>query len=308
MSRVLSRMEKSEPADLSPQRFYVRIADLTIALSADDPELKLGVEGSTKRFLVEDAEPDARVQATWDDLSAEGGGEKIFDSGGIWQLYHRDGSYCFGFTSSAVGSLPYKVACFNPAFTFGEVYLNRHYLNCDQPVYPLEYPLDELLILNLLARGRGVEVHAYGMVDLQGNGHLFLGQSGAGKTTLARLWQYAEAVQILSDDRIILRQSGRQFWMYGTPWHGEAELATPGRAPLTRIYILRHGQKNELVPQRGVEAVGRLFACSFPLFYSPESLDFTLCFFEEVVKAVPCSDLSFLPDERVVGFLRSTQD
>ena len=325
MSGITGKIEKSELADdsvlspqsslfstqpsaLSPQRFFVRIADLTIALVGDDPELKLHVEGPTKKFLVEDAEPHVRVRAAWGDLCRENGDEKIFDSGGLWQLYHREGAYCFRFTSSAVGPLPYKVAWFNPGFTSGEVCLNRSYLDSHQPVYPLEYPLDELLILNLLAKGRGVEVHACGLVDSQGNGHLFLGQSGAGKTTMARLWQNVAGARILSDDRIILRRLGNRVWMYGTPWHGEAELAHPGRAPLTRIYFLRHGEKNELVPQREAEAAARLFACSFPHFYSPEALDFTLGFFEEVARAVPCYELSFLPDEWVVAFLQSHQD
>ena len=137
-----------------------------------------------------------------------------------------------------------------------------------------------------------------------GNGHLFAGQSGAGKTTMAKLWQQEEEVVILSDDRIILRNIEGKLWMYGTPWHGEAGLAHPARARLTRIYFLRHGQKNEIVSQRAAEAVGRLFAHSFPPFYSLAGLDFTLGFFEEVVTAVPCDELRFLPDQRVIEFIR----
>ena len=303
-----SSLLSTQPSVLSPQHFYVRIADITIALIGDGPELKLHVEGPTKQFLIDPADPDVSVRAAWGDLSVENGRGKIFDSGGPWQLYHHDGAYRFRFTSSAVGPFPYKVACFNPGFTNGEIYLNRHYLNRGRPLYPLEYPLDELLMLNLLAKGLGVEVHACGIVDDQGNGHLFLGQSGAGKTTMARLWQNIEGVQILSDDRIILRQMGTDIWMYGTPWHGEAELACPAQVRLARVYFLRHGQKNELVRQREAEAAARIFACSFPPFYNPEALEFTLGFLEEVIEAIPCYELRFLPDDRVVGFLQSHQD
>ena len=56
------------------------------------------------------------------------------------------------------------------------------------PIYPLHYPLDELLMVHLLARGRGVEIHGSGIVDADGYGTLFAGQSGAGKTTMSRLW------------------------------------------------------------------------------------------------------------------------
>jgi hypothetical protein len=190
------------------------------------------------------------------------------------------------------------------SFTFGEVHLHRHYFPQDRSVYPLEYPLDELLMIHLLSGGKGVQVHACAVIDSLGNGLLFAGQSGAGKTTLAKLWRQEGEVVILNDDRIILRHTGGTLWMYGTPWHGEAGFAHPARVPLRRIYFLRHGQKNEIVSLQPAEAVGRLFAHSFPPFYSLAGLDFTLGFFEEVVTAVPCDDLRFLPDQRVIEFIR----
>ena len=73
---------------------------------------------------------------------------------------------------------------------------------------PLEYPLDELLLQGLLARGRGAEIHACGIADGSGRGLLFVGQSGAGKTTMARLWEGERGITVLSDDRIILRRVG----------------------------------------------------------------------------------------------------
>ncbi len=109
---------------------------------------------------------------------------------------------------------------------------------------------------------------------------------------------------MLSDDRIILRRHGEQYWIYGTPWHGEAAFACAARAPLARIAFLRHGLHNALAPQRAARAMGHLFACSFPPFYHADALDFTLQFFHDVVRAVPCDDLIFLPDARVVTFLQ----
>ncbi len=256
-----------------------------------------------KQFLVDAANPEVRLQATWDDLHEESGDGKIFDAGDLWQLSYRDGAYRFSFTSPSLGPLPYRVACLTPDFTRGRIALNRRYFSDARPVYPLDYPLYELLTVHLLARGRGAEVHACGMVDSRGFGHLFLGQSGAGKTTLARLFGRVGGVKVLSDDRVILRRLDGRLWMYGTPWHGEAEAACPDRAPLTRIYFLRHGHRNALIPQQPAQAVGQLVACSFPLFYSPEALAFTLSFFEGVVQSTPCDELHFLPDERVTEFI-----
>jgi hypothetical protein len=291
---------------MSAQYLFLNIADFTIALLCDDPELRVAVEGATEKFLVTEADPDVRIQASWGDLSERRGGEKIFDSGLLWQLYIEGLSYRFHFTSPALGPVPYKVASFDREFNQGEVCLHHPYFPLSPPLYPLDYPLDELLLVNLLARGRGVDVHACGAVDRKGNGHLFVGQSGAGKTTMARLWQNRSGIILFSDDRIILRQWGTALWMYGTPWHGEAELTSPGRAPITRIYFLSKGIKNELVPLRKSDAASRLFACSFPPFYSREGLDFTLSFLKEVVENIPCYELRFSPDERAVEFVLSS--
>jgi hypothetical protein len=270
---------------------------------SNDSRLKLWIEGGMKKFLVEEVEPDIRVQTKWKDLHMQIDGKMIFDSGALWQIYSENGSYLFRFTSSALGSLPYKVASFNRNFTSGEVLLNRSYFDPEKPIYPLEYPLDELMINNFLARGKGVEVHACGVVDSRGNGHLFVGQSTAGKTTVARLWEDEPGVIVLSDDRIILRKMEKKIWMYGTPWHGEAMLASPSRAPLTTVYFLEKAQKNKVVAQKTSDSISRLFACSFPPFYDRDALDFTLGFFEDVVRNVPCYELKFKPDKKVIEFI-----
>jgi hypothetical protein len=292
--------DERQTSGCTPRYCCVRIADITIGLISGDPELSLLVEGAMSRFLVDETDPDVNISAAWGDLDRAWGGERLFDSGCLWQLYAEGDLYYFRIAPSGFESPPCKVASFHREFTSGVVTLHRPFFPAS-PVYPLEYPLDELLMTNLLARGRGVEVHACGVLDAEGRGHLFLGQSGAGKSTMARLWQRQGTV--LSDDRIILREVDKRLWIYGTPWHGEAEFAYPVRAPLTGLFFLRQGQSNTLTPQRSVEAVARLFACSFPPFYSRELLDFTLRFLEQVVKSIPCYELMFVPDERVVDFL-----
>ena len=182
----------------------------------------------------------------------------LFDSGGgLWRLYRAGGGRQFVFTSPPFGARPYQAARFSDDFTEGEVEVRRDVFASRLPLYPLHYPLDELLMVHLLARGRGIEVHGSGFVDADGQATLFAGQSGAGKTTMARLWLGEPDVTILSDERVILRREGETIWMYGTPWHGDGHIVNPGRGRLTRIFFLRHAPANAVTPLSATQAIAR---------------------------------------------------
>ena len=297
--------EASAPA-IHYSSLSIRIADITFNIKNARPDLKLQVVGSSREFLVHGTPPEIAIEARWQDLSVLElkQGKQIFDSGSLWQLYRQNGDYVFSLISPAFGQIPYKVAFLRKDYSKGEVLLHKAYFDPEQPVNPLNYPLDELILINYLSSGRGIEVHACGLVDSLGQGHLFAGHSEAGKTTTARLWEGEPGITILSDDRIVLRKIENKIWMYGTPWHGDARLASPERAPLSRIYFLRHGEKNELVKQRKNPSLMRLMACSFLPYYNPQAIDFSLTFFEEIVSSVPCHELSFLPDKSVVEYLQ----
>jgi hypothetical protein len=290
-------------------KFSIQIAEITCTLASSDHDLNLQREGAHKKFLSHKDTSDITLETRWNDLSSIAPPRhKVFDSGSVWQLYHDNEKYLFSLTSHVFGSTPYKIAHLQKDFTRGSIHLHRPYFLPELPVYPLEYPLDELLYINYLSLGRGVEIHASGIIDPLGRGHLFTGHSGAGKSTIAGLWNDNPGVTVLSDDRIILRRMGNTIKMYGTPWHGEAALASPDWATLKRIYFLRHGKKNEMLPLSGAEAVTRLISCSFIPMHSQECIDFALGFYEQVVKTVPCYDLYFLPDRRVVEFILKVKD
>jgi hypothetical protein len=284
------------------------IADILIALRSADAAFPIHIAGPIREFITESrAAPDIEIRVGWADAheAMSEGGRLLFDSGSTWKLYAlEDGRREFRLAAPFSDWLPFKLARFNADWTSGQILCERRYFPADKPVYALEYPLDEVLVSNLLAMGRGIEIHGCGLSDADGKGYLFAGQSGAGKSTTARLWSGLEGVQVLSDERIILRAREGRIWMYGTPWHGEACMGGPISAPLDAIFFPARGASNEFIRLGQTEAAARLFACSFPPFYSRSGLAFTLEFLEEVTRPVRACELRFVPDERAVEFVR----
>jgi hypothetical protein len=288
------------------------VLDLSIGaiharMTSRDSALTLKAPAAVARFAAEPGPCDIDIEATWAEVDRRHWGEERFDSGGLWRLRAAGRQLAFSFISPKFGDAPYKTALFEPDFSAGTVHLHRPYYRPSLPVYPLEYPLDELVITNWLALGRGVEIHGCGIVDTDGAGYLFAGHSGAGKSTIARLWRRSGGVTILSDDRIIIRKIGSEIWMYGTPWHGDEPLASPTRARRTRGFFLRHASGYELGAIGRAEVVARLFACSFPPFFSAPALAFTVSFLTELGELVPFSELSFFPDRNAVDFIRAAR-
>jgi hypothetical protein len=321
--------------------------------------------------LVPPLEP-FRVQAGISDINirvervgrlAPASGRRLFDSGTTWELSQGDGEFQFDFTAAIFGDRPIKRLLIDSSFRHATLQMNEECV-ADFPVTiePLGYPLDELLIMHRLTQENAIELHSCGIVRPDGTGSLFVGHSGAGKSTTTRLWTEREDVAVLSDDRIIVRRDEgpdelpaasiletpingagragehevlrlrdrsasptglfaqddkaekqihhrafspvrndkRGMRMYGTPWHGEAMFASPGSAPLQRIFILEHGRGNVITRLPPSQAVAELFARSFVPFHRHEYVDSALEFLQEVVDTVPCYHYSFEPDERAV--------
>jgi hypothetical protein len=284
---------------------YVRIGGISLALNGSALD-DVRVSRELEMFRDDSEAANIEVSVEWAERLRPWRGESVFDSGALWTLFRDGPDFIFDFTSPAFGACPYKRLRTDGEFRGAQLILNHQALQNHKPVFPLEYPADELLITNYLATGLGVEVHGCGVVDSETGGHLFLGHSGAGKSTTTLLWQSLRNPQILSDDRIILRLHDGELWMYGTPWHGEAAFATPGKSRIRRIFILEHGQQNKISPLTRSRAVGELFARCFPPFHSAEALERTISVLDQILDSVPCYQFQFVPDasavNTVVGF------
>jgi hypothetical protein len=293
---------------------FLSIGDIVFRIASDDRRLASVADGPLTPFFADHGVPDVNIQARWTDTPAELSGRLLFDAGGSWRLLQAGSDFQFTFRSTRDRSTPYKTARFNSTFTAGDVELSRRHFEHrrDEAVYPLEYPLDELLMIHLLSLGKGVEIHGCCLLDAAGRAYLFAGQSGAGKSTMASLWADQPGVRFLSDERVVLRTDRDRITVHGTPWHGEAGLAAPLSGELAAVFFLHHSTEASTIPGRpkhSVTAIDRaqaaatLLACSFLPFHSADSIDKTMTAVERVVGGVACYDLWFTPDASVVDAL-----
>lgn len=277
-----------------------KFADIVISVSSTNPKVVLESPPVYRQFIT-DGKADIVIIADFSDQLSYAEATPVFLSGGNWDLYKQNGKWvipvCF-----PPGSTPKLVANFDLDYQRGELLLNRSKVM--SPTYPLAYPLDEFLMINLLSRRQGIELHACAMViDELGKGLLFTGISGAGKSTLTRLWQQHAGVTILSDDRVILRKKGREFWIYGTPWHGDALGASARTAPVDQIFILKQAKRNHIARLKPVDGAARMLARCFPTFWDPAGMASALELFDELSQSIPCYEFGFKPDQSAIDYI-----
>jgi hypothetical protein len=281
----------------------LKISNIVLGLIPASPGCEFHLEDAYRGFIAEEP-PDVNLRVYCGRLPDMEFGRKVFNSGGNWIL-HRDRrkKWAISLHSPVLGASPYRLVVLEDDFCAGDIYVQSEGPNCRRVVSPLEHPLDQVLMVHLLARGRGVLLHACGL-SWDGRGIILAGVSGAGKSTLANLWRGRGGVTLLSDDRIVVRESGGRFWAYGTPWHGNARAASPLGVPLERIFVIRHAAENTAARLAPADAAARLLVRSFSTFWDAPGMAFTLEFLDKLSQAVPCYDLGFVPDASVVEFVQ----
>jgi len=225
--------------------------------------------------------------------------ELLFDSGGLWRTYRWGEGLLYSFRTPDGRDEFGRGLATDLDRRKGTLFLPPS-LWLRKRGYGLSYPLDELLFQHHAARAGCAFVHACGAVT-GGRAVLFCGESGAGKTTMARLWRrHRRTASILSDDRILIQDMKGAPWAYGTPWHGLGKFASPGGQPVDALFFLRHGSPSRLDSLPEPTAAAELFARSFFPPWEAETVQRILQFCERVVAAVPCYRLTFRPDFSVI--------
>lgn len=284
------------------QGLRFKVADIVFSLESDAADCFEDRWGIYENFRVTES-PDIVLRVHCGVLPSMIPSRKAFVSGPAWDLCSFSHGWIVSVPPGETEN-PDCVSIFDHTFTAGDIYV--HPRDGQHSSFNSSYPFGQLMLLmiNLLNKRRGALFHACAVKE--GNrGFLFAGVSGAGKTTTAKLWQHCSNAMVLSDDRIAvrLREDGR-FWLFGTPWHGEAKAASPEAVPVEKVFVLNHASLNQAERMTPVSAVSQLLRCVSPAFWDDEGVAFTVEFLSALVREIPVYRLGFVPDGSAVEYVR----
>ncbi len=145
-------------------------------------------------------------------------------------------------------------------------------------------------------------------VEHEGELCLFMGQSGAGKSTIAQFWNDNGGARVLNDDRALITVKDGVPRFYAVPWTGtlgdKCDRTSGDGTRIGRIYCIYHHGSNAVRRLGTTEGAAKTFANSFPVFWHKSSLDYVLDMCSRIARSLPCYELGFVNDESVVGFLK----
>ncbi len=136
-------------------------------------------------------------------------------------------------------------------------------------------------------------IHSTGLIR-DGEGYLFVGKSGVGKSTVARL--SAQSSTILNDDLTILLVAEHSCSIFGTPFFGEFATAGVNRgAPLVGIYFLQQAPEDRVIPLSRRAALTTFMHSLMMFDQGSSSVGKALGLAAAVAEKVPCHVLRFTP-------------
>ena len=224
---------------------------------------------------------------------------------GPWKVYRQNGSWIYLHFHNE-GNSHNRVALFTENYGEGEIFCPSEEIYYQGNLETISlFPSDQFLFSALLPSRKGGIIHS-SAIKIGNHGFLFVGHSGAGKSTISR--QLQNIGKIFSDDRVILRNFQSELRVFGTWFNRHSNSISPLSAPLGAVFIIEQDQENVILPLSRKEIIRQL-----PLFFikslpSVRWWDETLDLIHSISLKVPVYRLKFNLDGNIVNMICNMKD
>ena len=266
----------------------------------------MGIAERLGPFLTAPLHPAARTVICWSegDPPAALPGDPIFDPGSIWRMYcNADGTIYTALISYPGEDGRSRQAMLTTNAAWDDIVLTERR---DGPAWRslVAFGVGEIIFRTRVIFADGLVFHASG-IDDNGKGIVFVGHSGAGKSTQVGLWSKFPGVTAMNDDRIAVRVKNGNAVAYGTPWGGTANIARNHRAPLAAIVVLEQATENEIHPVQQSAAAPLLLPRTFLPYWDQALMCQAIDILGRLLDCVPVYRLRCQPEPDVIPLVRS---
>ena len=136
------------------------------------------------------------------------------------------------------------------------------------------------------------------VVSYDGKGYMFLGKSGTGKSTHARLWlKHIAGTELVNDDNPVVRIFDGETVVYGSPWSGKTPCYRNVSYPLGGIVMLSQASFNKIRRLNVIEAYAALVSSISGKRWDKKIADGLHNTENTLATIIPTWHLECLPDE-----------
>lgn len=210
----------------------------------------------------------------------------------FWLFEENVGCYNFGFSYSK--SHPDCVLKPSENYTDNVVYVPRAHAS-----RLLEFALSNSMMLLYTFNTSAYDtlmIHA-SVIAYKGEGYVFLGRSGTGKSTHSRLWlENIDGTYLLNDDNPVIRVVDGEVKVYGSPWSGKTPCYRNEVMPLGGVIRLSQAPYNKITRNNPLQAYASLMPACSCMRWDRRSTDALHKTVESVITRVKGWHLECLPD------------
>lgn len=293
---------------ITDHRRYYQIAGITIQVDSELPINDYTFDSKFESFRVAERDKDiVCIQHHFGlpDINGYSLGKEVYRKP-PWAIYRHGQLWIYlGIDPDPGNSNLHCIACFNDDHTRARIFndADRRELFLGGGLHSLTlFPTDQILLARILADRQGCYLHS-GAVVLGGHGLLFMGHSGAGKSTMIKMLK--DEGEILCDDRNIVRLWPDGFRVHGTWSHGEVPLVSSASGPLRAMLLLRKSDRNRIteIGDRK-KAIDLVLSCLIKPFVTTDWWQKNLSLTELMVREVPCYEVEFDKSGKIVRELK----